>query len=217
MARSIARGGQAPIPEPPFALPPGPVLRELPAQDLIDLRWIDPRWAAFVTRHEHLHAAAAAAEPEPTLLDPPSPDLILLRSPLQQAMVPGTPSRFSRMRKLLWWNAPRGTAATTRAPQSLRFRLQPKTPAQEPLVVQGHQPFCMHRTLGQVALRCPQTLTVVPLRTACGVFLGVAAQFSDQPRGDICRRPELVASTEPQDEVRHCVFHNAERIAVTAW
>ena len=60
-------------------------------------------------------------------------------------------------------------------------------PAQEPLVVQGHSRFACTGPWGKWHCVAPNP-DGGPLRTACGVFLGVAAQFSDQPRGDICRR-----------------------------
>ena len=49
--RSIARGGQAPIPEPPFSLPPGEPVTALPATALMQ-----GAWQFFVTRHETLLA-----------------------------------------------------------------------------------------------------------------------------------------------------------------
>ena len=48
-------GGQAPVPEPPFALPPGPVLQTLLASELL----AGP-WSLFTTRHEQLHASGDA-------------------------------------------------------------------------------------------------------------------------------------------------------------
>ena len=60
--RSIARGGQAPVPEPPFALPPGPVLQSLRASDLLA-----GAWSHFTTRHEQLQASGGTpAQPVPS-------------------------------------------------------------------------------------------------------------------------------------------------------
>ena len=58
------------MPEPPFALPPGPVLQSLQASDLLA-----GAWSHFTTRHEQLHATdealASPAQPPaaPTQLD----------------------------------------------------------------------------------------------------------------------------------------------------
>ena len=66
--RSIARGGQAPVPEPPFTLPATEPLPELPADALLQ-----GSWAFFATRHETLHAALPLAEPSTATRAPLSP------------------------------------------------------------------------------------------------------------------------------------------------
>ena len=70
--RSMGRGGQAPVPEPPFALPPGPVLQSLRASDLLA-----GAWSHITTRHEwheQLHASgeARAQQAAPPLQRPRS-------------------------------------------------------------------------------------------------------------------------------------------------
>ena len=66
--RSIARGGQAPVPEPPFTLPVTEPLPELPADALLQ-----GSWAFFATRHETLHAALPLADPSRATRAPLSP------------------------------------------------------------------------------------------------------------------------------------------------
>ena len=65
--RSIARGGQVPIPEPPFCLPSGAPLFSLPAAALLQ-----GSWKVFAMRHEALVAeqcpatTAYASQAQPT-------------------------------------------------------------------------------------------------------------------------------------------------------
>ena len=56
--RSVARGGQAPIPEPPFSLPPGEPLSSIAPHDILS-----GPWKYFASRHEALHAASQATAP----------------------------------------------------------------------------------------------------------------------------------------------------------
>ena len=64
--RSVARGGQAPIPEPPFSLPPGEPLSSIAPQDILS-----GPWNYFASRHEAPHAASQATAP--TQLDASAP------------------------------------------------------------------------------------------------------------------------------------------------
>ena len=59
--RSVARGGQAPIPEPPFSLPPGEPLSSIAPQDILS-----GPWNYFASRHEALHAASCTLSRAPT-------------------------------------------------------------------------------------------------------------------------------------------------------
>ncbi|CAE6949096.1 mfsd7-A, partial [Symbiodinium sp. CCMP2456] len=181
--RSIARGGQAPIPEPPFALPPGPVLEELPAQDLLD-----PRWVFFVTRHEHLHAAAAATVGAPAEPQPPSPDDIEDCTQIKDASGhqasathcdDGDPIEdfTDEEAAMVARAAALHTDDTSSAESSVSSDHEPEH--RVPLIIDGDQRFACTGPWGKWH-RVAMPQEGVPLRTACGIRLGVAAQFSDQ-------------------------------------
>ncbi|CAE7837566.1 unnamed protein product, partial [Symbiodinium necroappetens] len=58
--RSMARGGAAPVPEPPFSTPPQP------PQQLLDYEQLQAgTWAVFTSRHESLHRNTEPQSPEP--------------------------------------------------------------------------------------------------------------------------------------------------------
>ncbi|CAE6932746.1 unnamed protein product [Symbiodinium sp. CCMP2456] len=186
--RSIARGGQAPIPEPPFALPPGPVLQELPDQDLLD-----PRWAFFVTRHEHLLAASAAMNGAPTAPDPPSPDVIADFTQSKAASAPFDPAKHRDDSLLSPPAAPgldadpiedfpdeeaamvaRAAALHADDASSAESSVSSdqETEHRVPLVIGGDRRFACTGPWGKWR-RVATPLEGVPLRTACGIRLGV--------------------------------------------
>ena len=64
--RSMARGGTAPVPEPPFIVPPKP------PQHLLDPQQLQTAWEMFTSRHESMHNETEAVDtldthPEPSL------------------------------------------------------------------------------------------------------------------------------------------------------
>ena len=67
--RSMARGGAAPIPEPPFSTPPQP------PQQLLDSEQLHTgTWAVFVSRHESMQHDVEAPPPKPAAQHKAGPD-----------------------------------------------------------------------------------------------------------------------------------------------
>ncbi|CAE7837445.1 unnamed protein product, partial [Symbiodinium necroappetens] len=67
--RSMARGGAAPVPEPPFSTPPQP------PQQLLDNEQLQAgTWAVFTSRHESLHRNTEPKSPEPDEQQSTRPD-----------------------------------------------------------------------------------------------------------------------------------------------
>ena len=86
--RSMARGGQAPLPEPHFSVPALRPEPSLPASDMQACRWV-----LFTSRHEKMHAEAEPQvrlkhrRPNMTKLPPQ----VILQSRTQQASSRQTP------------------------------------------------------------------------------------------------------------------------------
>ena len=67
--RSMARGGAAPVPEPPFSTPPQP------PQQLLDNEQLHTgTWAVFMSRHENMQRNAEPPSPEPVAQHNAGPD-----------------------------------------------------------------------------------------------------------------------------------------------
>ncbi|CAE7937114.1 unnamed protein product, partial [Symbiodinium necroappetens] len=167
--RSIARGGQ----------------------DLLD-----PRWVFFVTRHEHLHAAAAASIETAAAPQPTSPDDI--EDCTQDKDAAGHQASASQHdigdpiedftdeeAAMVARAAALHTDDTSSAESSVSSDHNPER--RVPLIIDGDQRFACTGPWGKWH-RVAMPQEGVPLRTACGIRLGVAAQFSDQPHGVTCRR-----------------------------
>ena len=188
VAGGPARGGQAPVPEPPFALPPGPVLQSLRASDLLA-----GAWSHFTTRHEQLQASGGTpAQPVPsdpalTQIDssPDSPaaspkpvDLEAIM--VEQAALAGICSDTSERS-----SASSVDSDNDQAPLELRM---PGSAAK----------YACSGPWGRWHAVRTDALQGQP-RTACGIALGLAAQFSDRPHGLFCKRQACVGIRAARD------------------
>ena len=195
--RSVARGGQAPIPEPPFSLPPGEPLSCIAPQDILS-----GPWNYFVSRHEALHAASQATAP--TQLDAsapvsrhqlshstedpieqfsmPSPDIIDDYSDEEAAMVE--------------------QAAQLNRSSSASSVSESSVSSQDVPIVEGESTAPLFACLGPWgcwhSLLPPDESGIV--HTACGLALGTASFTSNAPPHPLCRR-------------RACVIQRAHRYA----
>ena len=179
--RSMGRGGQAPVPEPPFALPPGPVLQSLRASDLLA-----GAWSHFTTRNEHLHAlgdaATQQAPPLTALTQTDSCQESPVASPgpvdveadmVEKAALAGHASDSSEQS-----SAPSVDSDNDQAPLELRM---PSSAAK----------YACNGPWGRWHAVRTDALKGQP-RTACGLELGLAAQYSDRPHGLFCKRKACV-------------------------
>ena len=178
--RSIARGGQAPIPEPPFSLPPGEPIVALPAAALTQ-----GPWQFFVTRHETLLAQRGQDPVGHALQEPVSPTQeethaspshgppsdeeadMVERAALQRA------NSFSSVSSSVSSTASQvNTPLVVRAEFSARFACMGPWGRWHALSLDG-----------------PANQTSRP---ACGMELGIAAQVSEFPQEPFCRRKACV-------------------------
>ena len=191
---SVARGGQAPIPEPPFSLPSGEPLASIAPQDIVS-----GPWKHFASRHEALHAASQAAaatqpdsltqtappEPPSTVADPieqfsqPSPDVIEEFSDEEAAMV----ERAAQLHRC--------SSASSVAESSVSSQDGPAMDVEYTAPLYA----CLGPWRPWGCWRClqpPDELGTV--RTACGLTLGTAAFTSNAPPQPLCRRRACVAA-----------------------
>ncbi|CAE7327448.1 unnamed protein product, partial [Symbiodinium necroappetens] len=186
--RSMGRGGQAPIPEPPFALPPGPVLQSLQAPDLLA-----GAWSYFTTRHEKLHAAeealVSAAQPPaaPTQLDASleSPASSPLPCDVEADMVEKAALDRQGTDSSEQSSASSVDSDNDQAPLELRM---PSSAAK----------YACNGPWGRWHAVRADAHQGQP-RTACGVPLGIAAQYSDRPHGLFCKRKACVGIRAARD------------------
>ena len=179
--RSIARGGQAPVPEPPFTLPGTEPLAELPADALLQ-----GTWAFFATRHETLQAALPLADPARATRAPLSP----LNSPCSPSLEPASPSDPCSDEEARMVEAAalrRQSSTSSHASTSSLSSDVPEpdaSPADRPLYACTGPWGCWH------CLKPPDDSGV--LRTACGLDLGLASFTSEEPPPPLCRHMACV-------------------------
>ena len=179
--RSIARGGQAPVPEPPFTLPSTEPVAELPAEVLLQ-----GPWSLFATRHETLQAAL-----------PLAPETRATRAPLSPPQSPRSPSfepaslsdpcsdEEARMveRAALRRQSSTSSHASTSSLSSDVPEPDPSSP-DKPLYACTGPWGCWH------CLQKPDDSGM--LRTACGLQLGLASFTSEEPPPPLCRHMACV-------------------------
>ena len=179
--RSIARGGQAPVPEPPFTLPSTEPIAELPAEVLLQ-----GPWSLFATRHETLQAAL-----------PLAPETRATRAPLSPPQSPRSPSfepaslsdpcsdEEARMveRAALRRQSSTSSHASTSSLSSDVPEPDPSSP-DKPLYACTGPWGCWH------CLQKPDDSGM--LRTACGLQLGLASFTSEEPPPPLCRHMACV-------------------------
>ncbi|CAE7262101.1 unnamed protein product [Symbiodinium microadriaticum] len=179
--RSIARGGQAPIPEPPFfSLPPGEPVIALPAEALTQ-----GPWQFFVTRHETMLAQHGQQSKGHALQEQVSPSQELtLASPSH-----GPPSDVeadmverAAMQRANSLSSVSSSVSSTASQINTPFVVRAEFSAR--FACMG--PWGMWHAL---SLDCPADQTS---RTACGMELGIAAQVSEFPQEPFCRRKACV-------------------------
>ena len=168
--RSVARGGQAPIPEPPFSLPPGEPLSSIAPQDILS-----GPWNYFASRHEALHAASQATAP--TQLDASTPVSRHQHShsteePIEQFSMPSP--------DIIEDYSDEEAAMVEQAAQLNRS--SSASSVSESSVSWG----CWHSLLP------PDESGIV--HTACGLALGTASFTSNAPPHPLCRRRACVAA-----------------------
>ena len=189
--RSVARGGQAPIPEPPFSLPPGEPLSCIAPQDILS-----GPWNYFASRHEAPHAASQATaptqldasapvsrhQPSHSTEDPieqfsmPSPDIIEDYSDEEAAMVE--------------------QAAQLNRSSSASSVSESSVSSQDVPIVEGESTAPLFACLGPWgcwhSLLPPDESGIV--HTACGLALGTASFTSNAPPHPLCRRRACVTA-----------------------
>ena len=177
--RSIARGGQAPIPEPPFTLPPEP-LTALPATALMQ-----GAWQVFVTRHETLLAQQCPDTLEHPSQEPPT----LIQEESHAPPGPGIPSdeeadmvERAALRRAASLSSVSSSVSSTASQTHMPFVVRAEFSAR----------FACMGPWGRwhaLSLDGPAGQTS---RTACGMELGIAAQVSEFPQEPYCRRKACV-------------------------
>ena len=169
--RSLARGGQAPVPEPPFLAPSTPIPQALSAHDL----QAGP-WKAFTTRHEALHMNAAKQPPR-TSTDQDA--LEVEQAALERASSSETD----------WCSSARDSPPPSLSDSEGSNHADPPS-TEVKFVCSG--PWGVWHTptaLSLDALRKSGSTDLTQLRTCCGVPLGIAAQVtSTKPSSALCRR-----------------------------
>ena len=178
--RSIARGGQAPIPEPPFSLPPGEPVTALPATALMQ-----GTWQSFVTRHETLLAQRC-----PDTLEYPSQ--VQSMQPQEESHAsPGTGLPSDEEADMVERAALQRANSLSSVSSSVSSTA---SQVNKPLVVRAEfsARFACMGPRGRwhaLSLDGPADQTS---RTACGMELGIAAQVSESPQEPFCRRKACV-------------------------
>ncbi|CAE7361723.1 unnamed protein product, partial [Symbiodinium necroappetens] len=166
--RSMSRGGQAPVPEPPFALPPGPVLQSLSAADLLA-----GAWSYFTTRHEQLQAAEAA------LAQQAQPEVLSTQLEESQPSPPPQPTPIDVEAEMVE-EAALARQASDSSAQSSVSSLDSEGD-QAPLELRMPGSACKYARNGPWgrwhAVRS-DAMSTQP-RTACGIALGIAGQYSE--------------------------------------
>ena len=179
--RSIARGGQAPIPEPPFALPQTEPLAELAADALLQ-----GPWSFFATRHESLQAALPVLGTHAPTRAPLSPPT----SPRSPSFEPASQSEpCSDEEALMVERAARHRQSSTSSHASTSSLSSDvpepdASPTDKPLYACTGPWGCWH------CLKPPDASGV--LRTACGLDLGIASFTSEEPPPPLCRHMACV-------------------------
>ena len=179
--RSIARGGQAPIPEPPFALPPTEPLAELPAGAILQ-----GPWSFFATRHESLQAALPVSNTHAPTRAPLSPPT----SPRSPSFEPASHSDHcsdeeARMVELAALR--RQSSTSSHASTS---SLSSDVPEPDPSLTDKPLYACTGPWGCWRCLKPPDDSGV--LRTACGLNLGLASFTSEEPPPPLCRHMACV-------------------------
>ena len=178
--RSIARGGQAPIPEPPFSLPPGEPVASLPATALTQ-----GPWQSFVTRHETLlaqHGPDPLGHTSQELVSPTQDEA--LASPSHR---PPSDEEADMVERAALQRANSFSSASSSVSSTA-------SQVNTPLVVRAEfsARFACMGPWGRwhaLSLDGPAGQTS---RTACGMELGIAPQVSEFPQEPFCRRKACV-------------------------
>ena len=189
--RSVARGGQAPIPEPPFSLPPGEPLSSIAPHDILS-----GPWKYFASRHEALHAASQATAP--TQLDAPTqvarhqhPQST--EEPIEQFSMPSPDiiEDFSDEEAAMVEQAAQLNRSSSASSVS-----ESSVSSQDVPTVEGESTAPLYACLGPWgcwhSLLSPDESGIV--RTACGLALGTASFTSNAPPHPLCRRRACVAA-----------------------
>ncbi|CAE7244979.1 unnamed protein product [Symbiodinium microadriaticum] len=179
--RSIARGGQAPVPEPPFTLPASEPLAELPPEALLQ-----GSWSFFATRHESLQAALPLASTTAATRAPLSPPASP-RSPSFEPASHSDPCSDEEARMVEIAALRRQSSTSSHASTSSLSSDVPEpdaSPADRPLYACTGPWGCWH------CLKPPDDSGV--LRTACGLDLGIASFTSEEPPPPLCRHMACV-------------------------
>ena len=184
--RSMARGGSAPVPEPPFTLSQAHPAEHLPASSLVE-----GPWRIFTSRHESLHASHELRDPSPSSpqASPASP-----RSLDEGANAPSKPSD------------PEAEAVEAYARLHSSSESEAEVTAQHidqntlTYVCSGpwgsmHVPTAESLEAYTLALPKLGTLAVCKLRAACGAHLGPASFVAvcKEPVS-LCRRKACLAT-----------------------
>ena len=179
--RSIARGGQAPVPEPPFTLPSTEPLPEVPASDLLQ-----GLWSVFATRHESLQATlpvAAATHATRAPLSPPAS----LASPSFEPRSESDTCSDEEARMVERAALQRQDSTSSHASTSSLSSSVPEpaaSPDDKPLYACTGPWGCWH------CLTPPDASGKV--RTACGLDLGLASFTCSEPPPPLCRHMACV-------------------------
>ncbi|CAE7689465.1 unnamed protein product, partial [Symbiodinium necroappetens] len=179
--RSIARGGQAPVPEPPFTLPSTEPLAELPADALLQ-----GTWSFFATRHEILQATLPLAPSTKATRAPLSPPASP-RSPSFEPASHSDPCSDEEARMVEIAALRRQSSTSSHASTSSLSSDVPEpdaSPTDKPLYACTRPWGCWH------CLKPPDDSGV--LRTACGLDLGLASFTSEEPPPPLCRHMACV-------------------------
>ena len=186
-SRSVARGGQAPIPEPPFALPGTPPLQALHSKDLLS-----GPWSAFTTRHEALHLRHQDTEPSHERPSTPkdTPLSAAGEDPIEQ-FSPNDPisdcsdveAAMVRRAALRRTQSSSSEAEVSSVSSSIASAATDQNDL--PLFACTGPWSCWH------CLAPPDASGT--LRTACGLALGTASFTAEAPPPPFCRRKACVS------------------------
>ena len=178
--RSIARGGQAPIPEPPFNLPPGEPVFSLPATALMQ-----GPWQSFVTRHEALLAQRGPDTSGPAPPKHASPAQETARASPSHGPPSDEEADMVERAALQRANSVSSASSTVSSTASQ---------AHTPFVIRAEfsARFACMGPWGRWHALSPDSKADQTSRTACGMELGIAAQVSEFPQEPFCRRKACV-------------------------